>query len=358
MATSTGLIPTTSGGAGKDKDDAAGGSSVQVVVRCRPPNDKEKASGDSMVVGCYPQHNEVRVMTKKGVMTAGKGAPSDTKTYTFDATYGALSTQDEVYNNTVRPLVDEVLGGFNCTVLAYGQTGTGKTHTMEGELAATVTPNSGVIPRAVHSIFETLTANKYEDYSVKVSFLELYNEELADLLAEYEERPSTSSSMSGGSSASANAAAGNQDNGPKELRIFEDPSGKKGMQVLNLEEVVVQSATDVFSLLAKANKRRRVAETNMNARSSRSHYVFTITVNTKDYTVDGEDVIKTGKLHLVDLAGSECVGASGAKGIRAKEAGKINQSLLTLGRVINALVDRASFVPYRDSKSVYTRTES
>jgi kinesin family protein 11 len=177
---------------------------------------------------------------------------------------------------------------------------------MEGELAATVTPNSGVIPRAVHSIFESLAANNFEDYSVKVSFLELYNEELADLLAEYEERPASSSSMSGGSSNSSSAAGMNgsagagSDNGPKELRIFEDPSGKKGMQVLNLEEVIVSSATDVFALLAKANKRRRVAETNMNARSSRSHYVFTISVSCKSWTSDGEDIIKTGKLYLVD----------------------------------------------------------
>lgn len=94
----------------------------------------------------------------------------------------------------------------------------------------------------------------------------------------------------------------------------------------------------------------QVAETNLNARSSRSHYVFTITVSAKSFSEDGEDIIKTGKLYLVDLAGSECIGKSGATDKRAKEAGKINASLLTLGRVINALVDRASFVPYRDSK--------
>jgi hypothetical protein len=119
-ATAT-AVPAAAGkdAAAADKDTSAG-SSVQVVVRCRPANDKEKASGDSLVVGCYPSQSEVRVLSKKGAASSAAGATgaanakaSDTKTYTFDATYGALSTQEEVYNNTVRPLVEEVLGGFN-----------------------------------------------------------------------------------------------------------------------------------------------------------------------------------------------------------------------------------------------------
>ena len=167
---------------------------------------------------------------------------------------------------------------------------------MEGELSSCVTSNSGVIPRSIHTIFEQLQEKKYEDYSVKVSFLELYNEELADLLSEYEEKASTSSSMGG--SAPSTAAAGADEK--KELRIFEDPAGKKGMMVHNLEEVLVPNASAVFALLTKANKNRRVAETNLNARSSRSHYVFTISVSTKEFNEDGEDIIKTGKLYLVD----------------------------------------------------------
>jgi kinesin family protein 11 len=221
---------------------------------------------------------------------------------------------------------------------------------MEGELTSSVSEHSGVIPRAIHTIFDQLNEGRYEDYSVKVSFLELYNEELADLLAEQEER-SSSSSMSMG-------ASKGDDSEKKELRIFEDATGKKGMLVHNLEEVLVTGSAQVFQLLQKANKNRKVAETNLNARSSRSHYVFTITVHTKEYNEDGEDVIKTGKLYLVDLAGSECIGKSGATEKRAKEAGKINQSLLTLGRVINALVDRSSFIPYRDSKLTRLLQES
>jgi len=128
LTTSTGLMPATATAApaaGKDAaaadKDTSAGSSVQVVVRCRPANDKEKASGDSLVVGCYPSQSEVRVLSKKGAASssaagatgAANAKASDTKTYTFDATYGALSTQEEVYNNTVKPLVEEVLGGFN-----------------------------------------------------------------------------------------------------------------------------------------------------------------------------------------------------------------------------------------------------
>lgn len=151
-----------------------------------------------------------------------------------------------------------------------------------------VTEQSGVIPRSVHTIFDHLAEGKYEDFSVKVSMLELYNEELSDLLIEQEER--TTSTMGKTPDESER----------KELRIFEDPTGKKGMLVQGLEEVPVTSATEVFALLQKANKNRKVAETNLNARSSRSHYVFSIVVHTKEYNEDGEDIIKTGKLYLVD----------------------------------------------------------
>lgn len=114
----------------------------------------------------------------------------------------------------------------------------------------------------------------------------------------------------------------------------------------------------MFGLLKKSQQKRRVAETNLNKNSSRSHCVFTITIHTKEIAVDGDDIIKTGKLHLVDLAGSECVGKSGAQNQRAKEAGKINQSLLTLGRVINSLVEKQGYVPYRDSKLTRLLQES
>ena len=165
---------------------------------------------------------------------------------------------------------------------SQGQTGTGKTHSMVGEIdSKCVTGQSGVIPRSIHTIFEQLTSGQYEDYSVKVSFLELYNEELADLLSDYEDKPS-----SGASTMGAPPSAGTSGDDKKELRIFEDPTGKKGMCVNNLEEALVPNAAAFFTLLTKANRNRKVAETNLNARSSRSHYVVTVTVHTKEYSED------------------------------------------------------------------------
>ena len=334
LSTST----ASAGGSGPSSSCAgsAEGNNVQVIVRCRPPSDAERRVGDAGVIGCL-NGNEVHVLSGSGKAKAALGGGGK-KVYTFDQSYGALSSQEEVYARAVQPLVEEVLAGFNCTVFAYGQTGTGKTYTMEGELTADIgSRHAGVIPRSVHTIFDVLEHQALE-YSVKVSFLELYNEELTDLLAEED--------------------GGGQSGDTKELRIFEDPSGKRGMLVNNLEEVIVTSASEVFTALQKSWQKRRTAETLLNKNSSRSHCVFIITVHTKECDEDGEDIIKTGKLYLVDLAGSECVGKSGAQNQRAKEAGKINQSLLTLGRVINALVDKSSYIPYRDSKLTRLLQES
>eukprot|EP00462_Mataza_sp_D1_P021546 CAMPEP_0175126944 /NCGR_PEP_ID=MMETSP0087-20121206/4129_1 /TAXON_ID=136419 /ORGANISM="Unknown Unknown, Strain D1" /LENGTH=1515 /DNA_ID=CAMNT_0016408901 /DNA_START=199 /DNA_END=4746 /DNA_ORIENTATION=+ len=299
------------------REEKANECNIQVVVRCRPRNQREKNSNAAVVLEA--NHEESTVELNKAAKNA--------KSYTFDQVYTSTSTQQEVFEGTVAPIVDEVLDGFNCTVFAYGQTGTGKTHTMEGNTEVNHR-DQGIIPRAVRKIFEHLEANSKE-YSVRVSYLELYNEELADLMT----------------------------NEQKNLRIFEDATGKKGMMVHNLEEVLVSNSEEVFGLLKAAQNRRVSAETALNKNSSRSHAVFTITLHTKESN-EGEDVIKTGKLNLVDLAGSECIGRSGAVNNRAKEAGKINQSLLTLGRVINSLVEKAGYVPYRDSKLTRLLQES
>lgn len=151
----------------------------------------------------------------------------------------------------------------------------------------------------------------------------MYNEELNDLLANDDQR---------------------------KLRIFEDLNRKGSILIQNLEEVLVKNAIDVIHTLQKGSARRQTASTKMNEVSSRSHCIFSITVHIKETTADGEELLKVGKLNLVDLAGSENIGRSGAENKRAKEAGMINQSLLTLGRVINALVERSPHVPYRESK--------
>ncbi|OQR71667.1 kinesin protein KIF11, partial [Tropilaelaps mercedesae] len=249
------------------------------------------------------------------------------KTFTFDGTFGKDSTQIDVYRSVVQPLISEVLQGYNCTVFAYGQTGTGKTYTMEGVRSEQLLswqhdPHAGIVPRALHQIFSEVGDPGLT--IIKVSFLELYNEELFDLL-------------------------GSGDHNAK-LKIFEDSSAKGSVVVRGLEEVIVRDRQEVYSLMERGASRRQVAATLMNASSSRSHTIFTITVISKDTTDTGEGLMRTGKLNLVDLAGSENIGRSGAQDKRAREAGNINQSLLTLGRVITALVERTPHVPYRESK--------
>lgn len=247
---------------------------------------------------------------------------------------------------------------------------------MEGDLTPSAlgafSPGAGIIPRTLHRLFHILEGRSNSttssspttaaDFSVRVSFLELYNEELRDLNV---------------SDATWNAANGLQPvDGtiplPPTLRIFEDNSNSSsslpianssaavssqgvsaatrrggGVVVHGLEETHVLSAASAIQILARGSARRQSASTKCNDASSRSHAVFTITVHVKEISNKGEDLLKVGKLHLVDLAGSENVGRSGAVSGRAREAGMINQSLLTLGRVINALVEKSPHVPYR-----------
>ncbi|KXS09225.1 kinesin-domain-containing protein [Gonapodya prolifera JEL478] len=261
------------------------------------------------------------------------------KTYTFDRVFGPESDQETIYNDVVQPILEEVLMGYNCTIFAYGQTGTGKTHTMEGSLDALPNANAGIIPRALHRLFETLEAQS-SDFSVRVSMLELYNEELRDLLA-----PDSGNPLGASVNSVASAVAFDS----QKLRLFEEQRGR-GIIIQGLEEVLAKNVWDVLASLRKGAEKRQTAGTQLNEKSSRSHCVFSVTVHIKEATPEGEDLLKVGKLNLVDLAGSENIGRSGAENKRAREAGMINQSLLTLGRVINALVDKSPHVPYRESK--------
>lgn len=223
-------------------------------------------------------------------------------------------------------MILQVFAGFNCTIFAYGQTGTGKTYTMSGDISSVLPlPDAaGIIPRVLHSLFEKLGDEESEN-SVKCSFIELYNEELRDLLS--------------------------QDDNVK-LKIFDDSTKKGGSSTLvqGMEESHIKSASKGIQLLREGSHKRQVAATKCNDLSSRSHTVFTITVYLKRTSDTGEDFVSAGKLNLVDLAGSENIQRSGAENKRAAEAGLINKSLLTLGRVINALVDKSSHIPYRESK--------
>lgn len=170
------------------------------------------------------------------------------------------------------------------------------------------------------------------EFSMRVSYLELYNEELCDLLATSDVTP---------------------------IRIFDDVNKKGSIIVHGLEEIPVHSTADVYKLLAKGQEKRRTASTLMNAQSSRSHTIFSILVHIRENGIDGEELLKIGKLNLVDLAGSENITKAGnERGIRTRETVNINQSLLTLGRVITALVERTPHIPYRESKLTRLLQES
>ncbi|THU60131.1 hypothetical protein C4D60_Mb07t09390 [Musa balbisiana] len=244
------------------------------------------------------------------------------------------------YVHAVAPLVNDVLEGFNCTVFAYGQTGTGKTYTMEGSTKPKgqhLSVDAGVIPRAVRHIFDTLEGRK-ADYSMKVTFLELYNEEITDLLATEEQTRLA------------------EDRQRKQISLMED--GKGGAVIRGLEEVAVYSVDEIYSLLERGSAKRRTADTLLNKQSSRSHSVFSITIHVKEATIGNDELIKCGRLNLVDLAGSENISRSGAREGRAREAGEVNKSLLTLGRVITSLAEHSSHIPYRDSKLTRLLRES
>ncbi|KAL2509461.1 ATP binding microtubule motor family protein [Forsythia ovata] len=306
----------------QDKDKEV---NVQVLLRCRPLSDDEQRSNVPKVITCNENKREVTVLQ-------GMANKQVDKVFTFDKVFGPKAQQRSIYDQAISPIVCEMLGGFNCTVFAYGQTGTGKTYTMEGGMrnkGGELPVEAGVIPRAVRQIFDTLEAQN-ADYSMKVTFLELYNEEITDLLALEDNSKST------------------EDRQKKTISLMED--GKGCVIVRGLEEEAVYSANDIYSLLERGAARRRTADTLLNKRSSRSHSVFTITVHIKEKAVGDEELIKCGKLNLVDLAGSENISRSGARELRAREAGEINKSLLTLGRVINTLVEHSLHIPYRDSK--------
>ncbi|KAM0930774.1 hypothetical protein ACQ4PT_000698 [Festuca glaucescens] len=315
---------------GSDRDREA---NVQVVLRCRPLNEEEQRANVQSAVSCNDMKREVTVLN-----SLFKQAD---KTFTFDKVFGPKSQQRAIYDHAVAPIVDDVLEGYNCTVFAFGQTGTGKTYTMEGEIMQQVgelPATAGVMPRAVRHIFDILEARK-ADYSMKVTFLELYNEELTDLLASEDQSrfPEDRQKRS-------------------TISLMED--GKGGAVIRGLEEIVVYSPGEIYSLLEQGSARRRTADTALNKQSSRSHSVFSIYIHVKVTTIGNQELMKCGRLNLVDLAGSESIARSGAKEVRAREAGELNKSLLTLGRVITALVEHSVHVPYRDSKLTRLLRES
>ncbi|PAA92062.1 hypothetical protein BOX15_Mlig021005g3 [Macrostomum lignano] len=281
---------------------------IKVVCRIRPLLSNELALQSQF---CLSLVNETSISIQG-------------KNYTFDRVFGPHDSQADVYDFVAKPIVDDVMNGYNGTIFAYGQTSSGKTHSMEGDLDDPV--NQGIIPRIIQDIFGYIYGldSRFE-FEIEVSYVELYMEKIQDLL----------------NSSNTN------------LPIHE--TEKRVPYIKGVTEVQVWNPDEIFQTIQKGRQNCHVTATNMNAVSSRSHRVFMIKIK-RTNTEDQQTLF--GKLHLVDLAGSEKVSKTGAEGVTLDEAKMINKSLSTLGNVINALVENNAYVPYRDSKLTRILQES
>ncbi|XP_047338368.1 kinesin-like protein KIN-12D isoform X2 [Impatiens glandulifera] len=301
---------------------------AQVLIRVRPLNNMERSTcGYNR---CLKQESAQSI--------TWVGQPETL--FTFDHVACESIDQETLFKMAGLPMVENCLSGYNSCMFAYGQTGSGKTHTMLGEieeLQVKPSPNRGMTPRIFEFLFARIQAEEESrrdeklKYKCKCSFLEIYNEQITDLLD-----PSSTN-----------------------LSIREDI--KKGVYVENLSEFEVQTVGDILTLLSQGSSNRRVAATNMNRESSRSHSVFTCVIESR-WEKDAICNLRFARLNLVDLAGSERQKSSGAEGERLKEAANINKSLSTLGHVIMVLVDVANgkprHIPYRDSKLTFLLQDS
>ncbi|CAE7723360.1 Kif17, partial [Symbiodinium sp. KB8] len=287
---------------------------VKVVVRCRPMNSKEKERGCDNIITVFEEEGSLKI--------AQPGDPESTKQFTFDATFGTESKQKAVYDELGYSLVESVLQGFNGTIFAYGQTGCGKTFTMSG--LRDPPEMRGITPNSFDHIFESIKIAQGKEFLVRCSYIELYNEEIRDLLGA---------------------------DPKKKLPLKQHPD--KGVYVDGLTEEVTDTVEALEAAMLRGEAHRTVGATAMNATSSRSHSLFQIVIEASEpaETEGGKDHVTRGKLNLVDLAGSERPAKTGAQGARMKEGIKINMSLTALGNVISALVDsKTKHIPYRDSK--------
>jgi kinesin family protein 5 len=289
-------------------------ANVNVICRFRPMNDLEKTTGNEQVCD----------FTSPTSLTFHSSREKNVYRFIFDRIFPPTSTQQDIYDFGVKGIIDSVLDGYNGTVLAYGQTSSGKTYTMQGEMDEERT--QGIIPRMINHVFKHIYKNEGTDFMIKVSMIEIYQEKIRDLF----------------------------DVSKVNLNVREDTI--KGIYVEGASERYVGCPNDVLSLLEMGSANRAQAATNMNEHSSRSHSIFILTIN---QTNKAEGVSKVGKLYLVDLAGSEKISKTGATGHTLEEAKIINKSLTTLGRVINNLTDgKSTHIPYRESKLTRVLQES
>merc|ERR1712227_103998 len=255
------------------------------MCRFRPLNSAEQERGDAFLPS-FPAEDQVKL---------------DGKTYSFDRVFNEKTTQEMVYKSAALPIVKDVLNGFNGTMFAYGQTSSGKTHTMEGVLHDQ--KMMGIIPRIVDDIFQHIYGmDESIEFHIKVSYFEIYLDKIRDLL----------------------------DVTKANLPVHEDAN--RVPYVKGATERFVVSPDDVMDVVDEGKGNRSVATTNMNEHSSRSHSIFLIQVAQENKQTETK---LTGKLYLVDLAGSEKVGKTGAAGVLLDEAKNINRSLSALGNVIS-----------------------
>lgn len=300
------------------KDTATRNQQLTVAVRIRPifQNELLKGNGviahkadEKMVVLCDPNAGDpVDVLRAKR---------AHERKYIFDWAFDGDSTQEEVYEKTTQSLVENVIQGFNGTIFAYGATGSGKTYTMVGE-----DENPGIMVRALKDLFKEVDHHReLKLYEVTMSYLEIYNENIRDLLM---------------------PSAGH-------LELREDARGNH--QVVGLTQITINSSEQVMDLLTKGNKRRTQEPTGANKTSSRSHAVLMVLVKRKSQAHEHVQQVRTGRLFMVDLAGSERAAQTQNTGKRLVEGAHINKSLLALGNCINALAERnVGYVNFRDSK--------
>nr|CAG4710584.1 unnamed protein product [Naegleria fowleri] len=230
-----------------------------------------------------------------------------------------ITSQSEVFETVGRPLIDDIIKGYNCTIFAYGQTSSGKTYSMMNLPKDPYSEERGIAPRIVCSLFEAIDQSPENiEFTVKVSFFEIYMEKIFDLF-----EPSK-----------------------QNLAVKED-TNEKTFYVEDLSELYVSSEEEVLRLIKIGGKNKKISSTKMNRDSSRSHTIFSMTVTQHD-TKKGQKI--SSKLYLVDLAGSEKVCKTEATGLRLEEAKTINKSLATLAKVIQALTEKNPHIPYRESK--------
>ncbi|CAD8121815.1 unnamed protein product [Paramecium sonneborni] len=297
-------------------------SNILVAIRCRPLNQKEIANDDldivrvedNLIIILDPIQMEYEAENKKMLEVYHR---SKEQRYAFDKVFREES-QDDIFEQTCKQLIKPVMNGYNATVFAYGPTGTGKTYTMLGNQET-----MGISVLTIRDMFEFIKKDLDNEYIVMISYVEIYNEAIRDLLIQQSQY----------------------------LELRDDPI--KGVTIAGVTEYKAISVQQVMNLLLQGNRRRTTEATNANLTSSRSHAVFQINVTQRSKVKNTEMESMNGKLSLIDLAGSERGTVTENRGLRLREGAKINRSLLALANCINALGDKSKkgfFVPYRDSK--------